>query len=455
MRITPLLLLFLLFTTSAYAAKANCKGYFANQQYTRAASCFLRQSESIPLSPKSSPISRYRKGRLLRNASICLEKAAQKSKDPQQAAFLREKGLMVITKYLRKKLFEINIREKQAQQMRKTFLKRIQYATIILHAQYGTSICLRGFRYKRCFNKTSWSGRLRPGKWDIHITFSNKAESVRTIILKPEATQRKRFKRPTAKVPLTMLTGSNKAKLTLNSLSLERTLHHTGSKWSLSLLPSRYHVTLTYPGQKSWTRTFVLHRQQPKTFSWGPKSPGLVLTSQPKGTSIRIKGIEQGKTPLRLLLQKGQHTIVSKSPCYQEKKTRVIFTSLTKRFLVLKQKPGRMLESHILYSKLVSSQRTFGIASFVTGGTLLLFGVTGQLIATSFHNQARGTEQQFQNKPIPQLASEYQQQASTGNTWRTLGTVGLGAAGLGIGLGIWRMATLPKVQAAPKQCQFD
>ena len=440
---------------TCYAEHVTCKHFFKNGHFTQAAACFLKMSEDISLSFASSPIQRYRKGRLLRNAAICLEKAAKQTKRPELAAFLRERGANVLGYYLQKKLFEINIRAQQAKAMRKRLQQQIQYAELSLQAQYATSICLRGFRWKQCFAKALWRGKLRPGKWSVHIVFSNKAEIVRDFSLSAKDTKALKFKQPIAKVKLLIQTGSKQASLSLSGGSLEGKKQHKGSSWRLQLLPGKYTLSISFAGQKSWIQRFVLHRQKPQTFIFQPNSPGVELSSAPSNATIRLNGVGQGKAPLRLLLQSGAHHIEAKSPCYEPSHRKISFSNKTPRKQLLVQKPGRFLRSHRLNGQLVSSQRTLGVASLVAGGSFLALGVVSQFVASSYHGQAIEAEQQFQNEPIIKWADDYRQRASTGNTWRTIGTVGLGVAAVGLSLGVWRMSTLPKVLSAPKQCHLE
>lgn len=336
---------------------------------------------------------RWARGRLLRNAATSYKRLAYQS-PPAEAAFWREVALRLLETYEREKLYENPQRQKDAASQRAALRREIGYATLRLQwAGKPTEICVMGYRFRRCVKGQRWERKVRPGAYKVQIKGEKGASQSWTFSLASGQSQAHRL---VPKAP-----------------------------------PS--------PPQ----------RRKPS-----PRPVSIQVLSTPSGAQVWVDGKRRGKTPLSFAATPPQTTIEVSYPCYETQRVTWRAASGQTRLSVMLSPSSKYLtwqraqSAHQVQLIWGWSVLAFGVAA--TG-----FGVVGQAVASDLHGQADGHASSYQSSTAPgeidRFALLYEQTAGAGNTWRTLGYVGLGTGAVALSVGLWRVLSMPSHSSSPCQ----
>ncbi len=365
-----------------WAVNANCTTLFQQKKYDKAAACFRKEAQRLGAGATLSQIQRWSKGRLLRNAATCYKQAAHRA-TPAQAAFWREQAMLLWKKYQAEKLYENQSRRQEADRQIQSLRREIGYATLTMKVVGdAANICLHGYRFKRCQKGKQWRVEVRPG-------------SLR--ILGQRGKQRTQIK-------LTLAPGSKVSRI-------------------LQIGP-------------------VIGRKRPV-----PKRPVLVslrIQSNPSGATVFLAGRRVGKTPLSHKLSKSLHSIRVSLPCYRDQM--ISLKNGASRTLSVTLKPSSKYTQWLASQKSSGAHRIWGWVVLSSGVAAVVLGTVGQIVASNEHAKAENQKLVYTNakdvKVMNAAAALYEQTASNGNTWRTVGYIGLGVGVAGIGVGLTRLLTL-------------
>jgi hypothetical protein len=242
---------------------------------------------------------------------------------------------------------------------------------------------------------------------------------------------------------LTVSTGSQYARLCLFGFRYQYC--HNGQTLSIRLRPGQYRLELRQPGQAIGRRVFQLLPRRDKHIAFFASAPNLLIKSMPSRSSVYIRGMFRGRTPLRIRLPEGEHTIVIKKKCFVAARQRVqIVEGRVDSILVqLTVNPANTRMAVVL-----PRQRNFGVSMLVVGGILLGAGIGTQIAAGHYF----GKKDEFEdskNRLLPgsnfarmdERIGSAEQQALT---WQVTAGVTGGLGLIALVIGVARLNTLPK-----------
>lgn len=224
---------------------------------------------------------------------------------------------------------------------------------------------------------------------------------------------------------------------------------HTASRWSITLLPGLYQITVSQPGYTTKTRRISLRPFAKITLSFAPKQSRLRITSFPSDAMIVVDGIKRGRTPLSLTLRPGAHTLRISKRCYHpvERAIQTTTASQDMRF-PLRFRPSPPAPT--------SAKQAGGWGLLLAGGALVIGGsillalVPEQLALRD--QAAKEYNDRTSSRTQAQFDQLFQQQVDASNTANTLfgaGIAGMAAGTLGAGIGIYLLASPTKHPIAP------
>lgn len=173
------------FPNTGWTSYQDCLRLYRNKKLSQAASCFEAVANGLP-STRLTTRQKARKGRALRNAANLLEQFASKSKNVEEAAYLRERAAKLLQRYLHENLYEVEYQKKNAELMMLRLNQEVGYATLtIIPGSQRARITLTGYQI-RLQAVGTWSQTVRPGTYTLEITYAKDQPPVRkTVVVSP------------------------------------------------------------------------------------------------------------------------------------------------------------------------------------------------------------------------------------------------------------------------------
>lgn len=191
----------LLAPRQAFASgEAICARWFRQKRYEQSARCFVQLVAA--LKGKRSDTQRFQAGLWLRNAAVALRRAAKLEKRSEHGAYLRERALRLLERYLRGSLYSTPTQKRIVENMKSGLESKIAYTDLtVLSGRMEATIRILGYRYKGD-GKGSVTKRLRPGRYTVLVRYPKMPETARTVTLPPGQPQVLRFAPPKKRVSL-------------------------------------------------------------------------------------------------------------------------------------------------------------------------------------------------------------------------------------------------------------
>lgn len=181
----------------------------------------------------------------------------------------------------------------------------------------------------------------------------------------------------------------------------------------------------------------------------------LLIRSTPSRASIRVDGRVRGKTPLRIVLpHSGPFRLEVARSCYQTYRQSVRVVAGQARTVSVRLSPVPKQPDALSVKRRQQAQTTAWIVLGV-GGALGVATVVFHVYASHLHSEAEYSYAQslaarrLGKEPliVARFYTSYQNDATLGNTMRTVGWVGVGLSTVVLGVGIAQMALLPPLQS--------
>jgi hypothetical protein len=374
---------------------------------------------------------RTEKGRLLRNGALSFVRAATKAKRTE-AAWMRERATQLLRLYDREKLYESEAVRRATLQLRQKIQAEIGYADLsIVTNNPQAKACLKGYRFQECKIQMIWNLRVRPGRYALEATYPGGAVEKRALDLGPMQRETVVLSPPTAEGQITIVSNAPNAMMRIEGGELSAPIMQTGNLWVPQLKPGSYVITITYPGQSPQSKPFIVAVGKPVALIFNPPGPPAVrVVTQPDGVSVFVGGQYRGKTDIRLLLKEGKQEIVLRKTCYLERKVSVEAIANQEKQVNLKMERDPAFLVWQKNQQGLRGRQIFGW-SMLAGG-IVIGGVGGAMhgVATIRHNDAEA------RRAAPSTFAQYQSLAEEGNTFRTIGHVGVGVGGAAVIVGV-------------------
>ncbi|MEM1008718.1 MAG: PEGA domain-containing protein, partial [Myxococcota bacterium] len=419
-----LIAVFGIFVLLPHNAQANrCRRLYSEQKFVKAAQCFEVAADKIGSTENLSTLKRYAKGRHLKNATTCWLKAAQQK--PAQSEQFKEKAYASIKRYLKEKLHENEDRYIAAKVKFNRLRRILRYGSLLVLAyDPHARICVKDRSSPTCYTGTRWEYDLHAGSYTLSVTYPSLSPIVRTVNIEADKRSTQTFFPPQTKVQLKVFTRHAGAKLRIKGAALDKPLFYQGSTLRTAIPPGTYKLSLTYPGSPTFSKSFHLNVGKNKTLSFNPPSNPLYIISQPPGAKVFINDVLHGTTPLQTLVSKGKHQLIVRKGCHR---------IVNKPVHADRQKVQIALQPELQYKqwsdrkKSIPARRTWGCVGVVGGLILGGVAVTGHVLASNLHAQAseQGDLYARSREQPEQYINGYQVAAESGNTWRTVGYVGI------------------------------
>lgn len=176
------------------SAEQICSRWFEKQQFTQAADCFLQLFNKAD--PNVKEADRYKLGTWLRNAALALQKAAEQESRVERAALFREQCVKILDDYLQKKYYATDTQKRIIETTRRKLQDAIGYAHLtITTGDLKASIAIVGYQF-RAHGSGTWSRDLRPGSYNILVSYSGFPAQAQNITLSSGQPQVVRFQPP-------------------------------------------------------------------------------------------------------------------------------------------------------------------------------------------------------------------------------------------------------------------
>ena len=155
--------------------------------FQAAADCYVREANAIKLSPSTKESLRVRKGYYMREAAKNLDKEAQKpGKSIKEAAYLREKAVLILEDVLKKKLVAIERGKRRGRITRNLaskLRKKIGYTPLAISTgNPKATVRIRGYFFKK-EAKHQFNESVRPGPYTIIVRYPGAKPKKRKIRL--------------------------------------------------------------------------------------------------------------------------------------------------------------------------------------------------------------------------------------------------------------------------------
>ncbi|TNE44697.1 MAG: PEGA domain-containing protein [Deltaproteobacteria bacterium] len=410
-------------------AWADCYRLYRNNQPEQAGDCFVESARKLGSGKGLSEAQRLRKGRLLRNAALCFDKVA-KNLPVENASVLREKAIAQLSLALKEDLLEGVTGKQEALALRSRIEKSIgRMELTLLTGRSDASVCVSAKGWKSCQVGAIWKLKLLPRTHKVVVRYKGGEQQSRTLSPKPFGRIAMVFAPKERASATTVVTNHPEATLTLLSSVLVKPIVAKGEAFSKELKPGTYKLKVLYPNGQSLQRTLKVVEGKPRVVVLRPPGPPvLVVNTTPINAQVYVDGKYRGNSSLRLVLQPGTRTVELRRGCFHIVK-RTMEAKANQTYTI-----ASVLKREAVYLQWLNTKqrgpRMMPIGWVVLASGALIAGVGGLMhgLANDRHEQA------LQARPI--RFDTYQQQATEGNTFRTVGYVGLGLGVLGLGAGV-------------------
>lgn len=368
---------------------SRCISLYKTKSFEKAATCFQQHAKTLST---QTPLQRYTKGRMLRNAVQSLQKAVQslpnRSTFWSRRALLRERAVTLLQQVLEQSLYEDVLTKDLLKKEVLQIQKQIGYVSLSLLSRFAdTSFCLL-----RRVEKGSPAKPLKP-----------------------------RCK--------------------------------TGKRWKLRLIPGRYLLNVTVPGtkfRKQRKLSLFPSKSMSVEFSFRltEANAQLEVKSPLTGVRVYLNGEYKGMTPLKLVVAAGKHRLEWKKTCYRTIKQTIalrrkqsrIFSATLKRdpvFLGWQQRKRENVWRGALGWSLIG---TTVVAAAVM--------VASYSLAESNYAAARDEYLVFGRSPT------FLETGERSNTFRTVGHVTMGVSAVALGGGIWQLLSRAPSNSSRLPCEY-
>lgn len=175
----------------ASQGEAQCARWYKKTYFAMAAKCFLQLTNSIKSTKQEA--SRIQYGIWVRNASFAYQKAADKEKKAQRQSYLREKGLRLLQRYIKEKLYGTETQRRTAKSLIENLEEKIGYVNLtVLPNDPKAKVQVIGFKFRK---KLSGGGvlQVRPGRYTVFVVYPDQRRDAKTISLQPSEPHVLRF----------------------------------------------------------------------------------------------------------------------------------------------------------------------------------------------------------------------------------------------------------------------
>lgn len=418
---------FIFSVPSAFAA--DCYSLFRKKQFVQASQCFEQEAKAIGAQPTGN--NKIKKGRLLRNAALCLDRAAKRS-GGTRAASHRSKAIELLQLYLKEKLCGSSSTCRATQKMLRKVKSQIGYTRITLVTNHPkATACIKASGFNACQTGALWNTKLLPKTYTVSVTYPSNPPTTRTqnFTAVPHTQKTLMFTPPVKKIGLlSIVTSDPRANILLTGGSLKTPQKHVGALWTKELNEGRYEITVVYPGQSPIKRSVQITTGKASSELFTkPGPPVVIINTTPINAQVFVNGRYMGNTGLRLKLKPGTTKIEIKRGCY-EPVTRTLQLAANKETYIsvmLKRDPIYLAWSN---KKNNGSSGALGWASLIGG--VALAGAGGAMYGVAGGKRKEALDVR------PSNFKKYQGLASENNTFVTIGHIGLGLGVVGIGVGV-------------------
>lgn len=410
-------------------AWADCYQLYRSNQPEQAGDCFVQAAKKLGAGKALTEAARIRKGRLLRNAALSYDKAA-KSSPNLKASELRDKAVQRIDDALREKLFEGASGLKEMKELRgrlERSIGRVNVTVVTGHA--NAFVCLQSGEWKRCKSTSLWNLNVLPRRYTVRVRYPGGEQQTKPLQGKPFARLSVVFAPKELAKTTTIVTNDPGATLTLQSSVLKKPVVAKGLAFTRGLKAGTYQVRVLFSNQQSLKRTMVVKQGKSTVLVLQPPGPPvLIVNTTPINAEVHVDGKYRGNSSLRLTLQPGRHVVEVRRGCFQVVR-RVIQARPNQTYTI-----ASILQREKVYQRWLTSRQR-GSRMSPVGWAVLASGVVIAGVGGLMHGLANGRHDQAE-KVRPIRFEEYRQQATEGNTFRTVGYVGLGVGLVGLGAGV-------------------
>ena len=132
-------------------ANADCFKLYSQKQYSQAADCFYKKARALGPVKSLGEVKKLKKGRTIRNAMLCLQKAINKTRNSEKIASIVEKSSKIFSLYKREKLYENSTQLKRLAKIVQDFQRKIGYGRVtIVNNHKGAKSCVVGTHFSKC-----------------------------------------------------------------------------------------------------------------------------------------------------------------------------------------------------------------------------------------------------------------------------------------------------------------
>ncbi len=433
---------------------ADCVQFFRKGQPKEAGECFQKQADDLGESSKLPPIMRYRKGRLMLNAARLYVRAAEQSKNKEEQIGLYNRALGLYRRYMAEELFESEPRKREMQREMKKLealvpatpvalprveppKAKVQSKLTILSGDEKALICVsKESGMRRCQKGAAWTLGLSPGPYLLSAEYPSSTPQTRLFTMKAGHRATYAFAPPYGETPVTIETQDKQARLTLEGGPLLAPLTAQTARWEVRLQPGRYRLMVAHPQSAPYPRSFQVIQGTPLQIDVPRPSIQLRLTSTPPQAQIFVDGVYSGLTPSKLFVSRGSYTLKIKRVCYRSVERRVDAEEGGAHIPFFLEKDAET--QSWLQKKQRSRLHPAAIwVPFFAGLALVGLGGLGYGMGASAHQEATRQRRLYENAQtgMEPYAVAYENAARSGNSFVTMGHLGmvLGLIGMGVG----------------------
>gem|GEM_PF-2124095 len=429
-----------------------CALLFRQKKLVEAGDCFIQAAESIGASDKIKPIDRFKKGRLLLNASRLFTRAAQQTKETPLHDHLIHRSLRLFDRYLDESLFENQNRQRTAQTEHNRLQKRHNFAKLRLSSYDAKAqLCIESTTTpKRCKTAYTWTRYLPAGRYQTSVTYPDSAPILRPLQLSALETYHHGFS-PLSSESLVQITSEDpKTRMLLRGAALFEPLRYVGQQWIVKLPPGPYSLDIHYPNALPFRRTFQVSLAEKLTLSYPRPSAQITFTSSPTGAQIFIEERYSGTTPLTVLVPDGDFILHIRSFCHQILQKKILVQPKSSQKIHFDLVPEPRYQTWRQQQVALPTQRLLGWSVLIGGIALGVLAASGYTAGNLAHQDALRLQTAYRvaRSNFDQHADAYAAQAQTANAWMTVGHIStpLGAAAIGLGIFFLSQSQLPPPQ---------
>jgi len=426
-----------LFSTNAQAQ--DCRKLFASGNLVGACKCFVKKAKDLGPGAKLSSDSRVSKGRFLRNGGICFKAVANRERNPSKASELLIQAVDPLELYLSEKLYENSSMKRATEKLLSEVRRQIGFASVtIIASNPGAKICWQNGSKSKCSTGAIWKTKLVPGAYTIRVTYPLKPPVTKSkqVKLSPRTDKTFLFTQPVKKIGLlSVATNDAKTMMYLSGGKLKSPLNHTGLFWTKKLTPGDYLLTIIFPGLKPIKKKIkIVESQTVPVIINKPGPPVLLIHTAPTNARVFIDGKYRGNTGIRLKLKPGTRKIELRKGCFLmfKKELQMAPNKEYNVSEILKRDPVYL---DWLKKKREVKKQSKTFAWVMLFGGLALAGGGGAMYGLASGQHATANEWRGFN------TKNYNDHAGLGNTFHTLGHVGVGIGAVVAGIGVVSLAS--------------